>query len=89
MPPEGTSIRYRNQKNMTSPSITIYADFECFQEECNVKKGNATTYTSAHIPSIYGFVVKSDYEETYKSFYESHTFDRDVAKDFVKRLIEV
>ena len=31
----------------------------------------------------------SEYKEVYKTSYESHTFDGDVAKNFVKRLIEV
>ena len=31
----------------------------------------------------------SEYEEVYKTSYESHTFDGDVAKDFVRQLIEV
>ena len=31
----------------------------------------------------------SEYEEAYKTFNEGHTFNGDVAKDFIKRLIEV
>ena len=31
----------------------------------------------------------SEREEIYKTHYESHTFDGDVAKDFIKKLIEV
>ena len=61
----------------------------CFPNgECSFEH-KSTEYTCDHKPSGYGFCVVSEYEEVYKTSYESHTFDGDVAKDFVKRLIEV
>ena len=87
--PKGTIIKLKNYKNMIKCPIKIVADFECYQPECAEKRGKSTEYTSSHKPSGYDFCVVSEYKEVYKSFYESHTFDGDVAKDFVKRLIEV
>ena len=52
-------------------------------------QGPSTEYTCNHKPSVHGFCVVSEHEEVYKTHYESHTFDGDVAKDFIKKLIEV
>ena len=69
--------------------IGMYADFECYQPRCSEKHGKTSEYKAKHKPSGYGLYLKSDNEELIKSFYENETFDGDVAKAFVKRLIEI
>lgn len=51
--------------------------------------GKTTDFTAIHKSSGYGFAVVSEHEEVFKTFYEICTFDGDVAKDFIRRLIEV
>ena len=89
VPRKSTILKFKNYKNIVKCLIKIVADFECYQPECAEKYGKSTELTAKHKPSGYGFYVASEYEEIYKTRYESHTFDGDVAKDFVKRLIEV
>ena len=89
VPPKGTILRFKNYKNIVKCPIKRIADFECYQPECSEKSGKSTELTAEHKPSGYGFCVVSEYEEAHKSSYESHTVDGDMAKDFVRRLIEV
>ena len=69
--------------------IFIQADFECYQPKCSEKHSKTSKYKAVHKLSGYGLFVKSDYENTFPSFYENETFDGDVGKAFVKRLIEI
>ena len=54
------------------------------KSDCKITPGKPTELMASHIPSGYGFCVVSEYEEVYKTHYESHTFDGDVPKDFIK-----
>ena len=65
----------------TRVPITIYANFECYQPKCFRKAMDK--------PSGYRLFVKSDYENTVQSFYKNETFDGDIRKSFVKRVIEI
>lgn len=89
VPRKGEVIKFRNYKNTIKCPIKI-ADFECYQPMFGEKHGKTSEYTAIiHKPSGYGFCVVSEYEDVFKTSYESNTFDGDVAKDLVKRLIEV
>ena len=88
-PPPNTFIEFKNFKKIVKCPIKIVGDFECYQPECKEKRGQLTEYVCKHKPSGFGICVMSEHKEIYKIHYVSHTFDGNVAKDFVKKLIEI
>ena len=70
-------------------AVSIYGDFECYQPKCSEKHGKTSKYKSEHIPFGYGIYIKSDNKEIVQSYYQNETFDANVAKAFVKKLIEI
>ena len=87
--PENTFLEFKNFKNIVKCPIKIVGDFECHQPECRELKGENSEYVCEHKPSGYGICVMSEHEEVYKTHYACNTFDGDVAKDFIKKLIEI
>ena len=57
--------------------------------QCSEVVGNTSEYKAEHKPSGYGLYVKSDYQDTFKSYYDHETFDGDIAEAFVKKLIKI
>ena len=88
-PHPNTFVEFKNFKNIVKCPIKIVGDFECYQPECRKKKGENSEYLCEHKPSGYGISVMSEHEEVYQTHYEGNTFDGDIAKDFIKKLIEV
>ena len=88
-PPPNTFVEFKNFKNIFKCPIKIVGDFECYQLECKRKQRENSEYICEHKPRGYGICVMSEHEEVYETHYESHTFDGDVAKDFIKKLIEI
>ena len=89
LPKKGTKIKFRNHHKMMRVPISIYADFECCQPKCSEKHGKTSEYKATHKPSGYDDKPGITHENTFPSFYENETFDGDVGKAFVKRLIEI
>ena len=87
--PENTFLEFKDFHKIVKCPIKIVADFECYQPECGELKGKNSEYVCDHIPSGYGICVMSNHEEVYKTHYECNTFNGDVAKDFIKKLIEI
>ena len=89
LPTKKDIIMFKNEHNKIRPPITIYADFECYQPKQETEKGKSSKILSKHIPSGFGFYVRSKYEGTYPSHYQSYSREEDVAKEFIQELIKV
>ena len=89
LPRKRDYVMFWNERKKIAPAFTIYADFECYQPKVDITKGESSKIVSEHIPSGFGFYVKSRYEENYPSKYVSYSGPRDVLKKFKEELLKV
>ena len=80
---------FKNERKKNPPAVSIYADFECYQPKTDIPKGNSSKIVSRHIPSGFGFYVKSRYEDRYASKYVGFSGEGDVPKKFIEELLKV
>ena len=88
MPPEGSSLKYKNIRYELMCPFIIIADSECYTQPIN-KRTAHTTYFQKHIPCAIGFkLVAPQFPELNEQPYEEYTGD-DCVEWFLKRMIEL
>ncbi len=92
LPPEGTSISFKNVRYQLRSPIAIYADFECIvpkmppAQTLNTK--SATILYQSHKPCSIGLKIVSDLPQFANLSYEGH-FGADSTTWLLKRLLEI
>ena len=65
LPTKKDYIMFKNEHKKIRPPISIYVNFECSLPKIDIEKGKSSKITSEHVPSGFGFYVKSRYKSNY------------------------
>jgi len=95
MPPEGSTLKFKDHYMSAKVPFTAYTDFECFTKPIDTSQPNpersSTTAYQKHTPSGYSYTIKCFDDDVMEPLTRSYTMQEegeDVAKLFVEQLEE-
>ena len=88
-PDKGEVLEFRNYEKLHDTPFIIYADFECYLEPVDNRKGKNTRQFQKHKPSGYSYLIKCFDDDLFPMkirHYTKKSEDEDISKIFIKSL---